>query len=120
MDARRIGASKRTSRGRRMKVIFLDIDGVLNTSSTPNPRKLPYVVDKTLVRRLQQLVVKTRAKVILISTWRYDPAGVFSARYHKIPFSGCTPDLPHRPRRDEILRWLKTHREVSRFLVLDD
>jgi hypothetical protein len=32
-----------------MKVIFLDIDGVLNCDKTPNPRKLPYVVDKKLL-----------------------------------------------------------------------
>jgi hypothetical protein len=103
-----------------VKVIFLDIDGVLNTTATPNPRKLPYIVDKKMVRRLRQLVTKTRAKVVLISTWRYDPAGIFSARLHKIPLSGCTPDLPHRPRRDEILRWLKAHREVDRYVVVDD
>lgn len=103
-----------------MKVIFLDIDGVLNTVLTPNSRKLPYIVDKKLVRRFRQLVEKTHAKVILISTWRYDPAGVFSAKYNQIPFMGCTPDLPHRPRRDEILHWLKQRPRVTRFAVLDD
>jgi len=30
-----------------MKVIFLDIDGVLNCDKTPNPRKFPYIVDKS-------------------------------------------------------------------------
>ena len=30
-----------------MKIIFLDIDGVLNCDKTPNPRKFPYVVDAT-------------------------------------------------------------------------
>lgn len=34
-----------------MKVIFLDIDGVLNCKKTPNPRKLPYIVDRTLLAR---------------------------------------------------------------------
>ena len=33
---------------KKMKVIFLDIDGVLNCKKTPNPRKFPYVVDKRL------------------------------------------------------------------------
>jgi histidinol phosphatase-like enzyme len=32
-----------------MKVIFLDIDGVLNCDKTPNPRKFPYIVDKKLL-----------------------------------------------------------------------
>jgi hypothetical protein len=28
--------------------------------------------------------------------------------------------MPDRPRRDEILAWLKTHDDVARFAVLDD
>ena len=31
-----------------------------------------------------------------------------------------TPDLPKRPRRDEILAWLKKHPRVTRFVVIDD
>ena len=59
-----------------MKVIFLDIDGVLNCAKTPNPRKLPYIVDPRLLRRFARLVKRTKAKVVLSSTWRYDPAGL--------------------------------------------
>ena len=103
-----------------MKVIFLDIDGVLNTSHTVNPRKLPYVVEKKLVKRLKGILAKSRAKVVLSSTWRYDPAGLFSATYHGIPYFDCIPDMPRRARRDEILAWLKKHPRVSRFAVLDD
>jgi hypothetical protein len=103
-----------------MKVIFLDIDGVLNTRTTPNPRKLPYVVDPALVKRFRQLLKGTGAKGVLSSSWRYDPAGVFSAKYHGIPFIDCTPDLKGKPRRAEILSWLKKHRRVTRYVVLDD
>jgi hypothetical protein len=85
-----------------MKVVFLDIDGVLNTRHTPNPRNFPYVVDNILVRRLKRVLARTRAKVVITSTWRYDFVGVFAAKHHGIPFIGCTPDMPHRPRRDEI------------------
>jgi hypothetical protein len=31
-----------------MKVIFLDIDGVLNCDKTPNPRKFPYLGQRFL------------------------------------------------------------------------
>jgi len=102
------------------KVIFLDIDGVLNCRSTPNPRKLPYVVDPGLVQRFRSLVERTGAAVVLSSTWRYDPAGLFAARHHGISFSDVIPDLPDRPRRDEILAWLTTHRDVDRYAVIDD
>jgi hypothetical protein len=35
-----------------MKVVFLDIDGVLNCTNTPNPRKFPYIVDLGPVAKL--------------------------------------------------------------------
>ena len=103
-----------------MKVIFLDIDGVLNSKNTPNPRKLPYIVDRRLLARFKRLLDRTGAKVVLSSTWRYDPAGLFTARHWSIPFIGVTPDMPKRPRRDEVLAWLKKHPKVTRFAVIDD
>jgi hypothetical protein len=103
-----------------MKVIFLDIDGVLNCAKTSNPRKLPYIVDKKLLARLKRLLERTGAKVVLSSTWRYDPAGIFSAKHWGIPFIDVIPDRPKRPRRDEILEWLSRHPRVKRYAVIDD
>jgi HAD domain in Swiss Army Knife RNA repair proteins len=103
-----------------MKVIFLDIDGVLNCENTPNPRKFPYIVDAALLGRLRQLLEQTGASVVLSSTWRYDPAGIFSATHYGIPFIDVTPDLPTEPRCKEILRWLRQNPEVSRYVVIDD
>jgi hypothetical protein len=103
-----------------MRVIFLDIDGVLNCKETPNPRKLPYIVDPKLLDRLNRLIERTGAKVVLSSTWRYDPAGLFSAERWGIPFIDVIPDMPERPRRDEILTWLKAHPTADRFAVIDD
>lgn len=103
-----------------MRAIFLDIDSVLNCKSTANPRKLPYVIDDKLLKRFQRVVDRTGAKVILMSTWRYDPAGLFSARYWGIPFSDITPDLPDKPRREEILSWLEKQPDVDRFAIIDD
>jgi histidinol phosphatase-like enzyme len=59
-----------------MKVIFLDIDGVLNSKQTPNPRKFPFIVDHALLERLKHLLQLTGAEVVLSSNWRYDPAGI--------------------------------------------
>jgi hypothetical protein len=102
------------------KAIFLDIDGVLNCRRTSNPRNLPYVVDPVLLGRFHHLVAETGAHVVLSSTWRYDPAGLFSARHHHVPFIDTIPDMPHQPRRKEILAWLGQHPEVTRYAVLDD
>jgi hypothetical protein len=102
------------------RIIFLDIDGVLNCKRTPNPRKLPYIIDPPLLDRFKHLVERAEAEVVLSSTWRYDPAGLFSARHFGIPFIDVIPDFPEKPRRDEILAWLETRKEVDRFAVLDD
>ncbi len=103
-----------------MKVIFVDIDGVLNCKKTPNPRDLPYIVDPKLLARFKRLVKRTRAKVVLASTWRYDPAGLFSARHWGIPFMDVIPDMPGKPRRAEILAWIAQHPTVTRYAVIDD
>jgi hypothetical protein len=102
-----------------MRVIFLDIDGVLNCDRTPNPRKFPYVVDKRLLVRLKKLLLRTRAKVVLSSSWRLDPVGV-AAKYWGVPFIDTLPDLPKKTRRDEVLSWLAAHPEVTRYAILDD
>jgi HAD domain in Swiss Army Knife RNA repair proteins len=103
-----------------MKVIFLDIDGVLNCNRTPNPRKFPFIVDPILLRRLHRLLELTGAKVVLSSNWRYDPAGMFSARHYGVPFIDTTPDLPGEPRHNPIVEWMRRHSDVERFIVIDD
>src|ERR1700733_15390391 len=103
-----------------MKVVFLDIDGVLTCDDTPNPRKFPYVVDKRLLGRLNKLLARTGAKVVLTSTWRLDPIGPLAAKYWGIPFIDATPDYPKRCRRDEVKAWLKRHPQVTRFVLIDD
>ena len=103
-----------------MKVIFLDIDGVLNSDKTSNPRKLPYIVDKKLLRRLNKLLDRTGAKVVLSSTWRCDPIGLLAAKYWKIPFVDVCPDRPKSPRSKEIKAWIARHPRTSRFAVIDD
>ena len=97
-----------------------DIDGVLNCDKTPNPRKFPYVVDKKLLTRLKKLLNRTGAKVVLSSSWRLDPIGLFAAKHWGIPFTDVCPDLPKRPRRVEVLAWIAHHPRVSRYAIIDD
>jgi hypothetical protein len=103
-----------------MKVIFLDIDGVLNSDSTPNPRKFPYIVDDRLLARFRELVSRTGATVVLSSTWRVDPVGRLAAEFYKVPFDDICPDVPNAPRCEEMQSWLRQHPEVTRYAVLDD
>ncbi len=53
-----------------MKVVFLDIDGVLNTPSSKS-RCAGYVgIDDDKLNRLKNLISQTDAEVVLISTWK--------------------------------------------------
>jgi hypothetical protein len=103
-----------------MKVIFLDIDGVLNSKRTANPRGFPYIVDPQLLSRYLGLLARTAAETVLLSTWRHDPVGMLAARHYGVPVDHVIPDMQHHARGQEISSWLKTHPEVSRYIVLDD
>ena len=103
-----------------MKVIFLDIDGVLNCEMTRNPRKFPYVVDKKLLTRLQKLLKRTGAKVVLSSSWRCDPVGLLAAKHWGVPFIDVCPDKPKSPRCKEMMAWLSADPKVTRYAVIDD
>lgn len=53
-----------------MRVIFLDIDGVLNTLSSEE-RCGEYIgIDDDKVKRLSDIVKRTNAEIVLISTWK--------------------------------------------------
>jgi hypothetical protein len=103
-----------------MKIIFLDIDGVLNCKDTPNPRNFPYIVDPDLLANLNELLRRTGAEIVLSSSWRTDPVGLLAAKYHGIPFTDVCPDMPEVSRCDEMLKWLSAHQEVPRYVVIDD
>src|SRR3954453_17188931 len=103
-----------------MKVVFLDIDGVLNCKQTANPRRFPYIVDSSLLARFNSVLHRTGAQVVLSSTVGCDPIGLFAAKHWGVPFTDVCPDNPNQPRREEILSWLWDHPDVTRFAVLDD
>ena len=50
-----------------MRIIFLDVDGVLNSESTPNPRKLPYIVEQSLLELLKRLLTLTDANTFAVT-----------------------------------------------------
>lgn len=116
-----------------MKVIFLDIDGVLNEDTTPTRTKSRLIfIDQDKLLRLKRIVEATQAKIVLSSTWRYDRD---DARYNGdylelqeafrdvgLEFYDYTPvDAIGIRRGMEIKAWLGLHRgDVERFIILDD
>lgn len=122
-----------------MRVVMLDIDGVLNSSAyLLRPDVLDELeagaIDPILVARLNRLVAATGAVVVVSSSWRYgrtvdrlreilESRGFIGVVHDKIPdFSKRTEsgNLYASPERgDEIRGWLDEHPEVTAFVVLD-
>jgi hypothetical protein len=123
-----------------MRVIFLDIDGVLN--SVEYARRTEFTdwpaghIDPDAVARLNQLVERTSAKIVISSSWRklLDPEEmhrVLSEAGLVADVIGETPDFFklefwERPvdgpfeRGHEIQAWLDEHPEVETFVIFDD
>lgn len=139
-----------------MKVIFLDIDGVLNSheywkregSATSGAFEYTSIkrwvadIDPRAVKRLNRLIRKTGAKVVLSTSWRQGAPPEFfkgntleflqevlEMRGFRGKIIGETPYLPGRPRSDEIRTWAGNYKlelqerredELETFVVLDD
>ena len=53
-----------------LKIIFLDVDGVLNCSSTTDRCGRYIGIESSKVGLLKQIVDATKAKIVLVSTWK--------------------------------------------------
>ena len=128
------------------RVIFLDIDGVLNSSywNAGHQKEISagMLIDLEKIRLLGKLVRNTKAEIILHSGWKFwfDPdlkplckeAAYLQRQMQRegLMIAGTTPDHSTEEIRiskkfslvkaGEILAWLDEHKEVDRWIVLDD
>jgi len=126
-----------------MKIIFLDIDGVLNSeqffdkitdkdreyfrnldySKDENLLKLQMLdVDKDKADLVSEIAYMTGAQVVITSSWkslRIFPLIVRELLRYGIPVIGATPNMENR-RGEEIRTYLKEHPEVKKYAILDD
>lgn len=115
-----------------IKVIFLDIDGVLlSTKTTRRTSDTKYLfVEIRCILNLKRIISETGAKVVLSSDWRCDRDNPEynsdflelqdELRKYDIEFYGFTPEISSEHRGAEIDLWLSEHPEVSNFVILDD
>ena len=119
-----------------MKILFLDIDGVLNSREYDRKRNWNEQtdIDETRLPLVKEIIDKTGAKIVLISTWRShwnrdeslcDEDGKYINRLfskYGLTIYDKTPDLGLlSKRKDEVKAWLAEHTgEVERFVILDD
>lgn len=110
-----------------MKVIFLDIDGVLNSDEyfdkikNLNIQGIESEVDVEKIKLLKKAINETGANVVLTSSWRYTR----NAQYLKELllnyniYTDSTPFIQNK-RGLEIKQWLADHSDVEDFIILDD
>lgn len=122
-----------------MKVIFLDYDGVINRINSPNYATPVVMVgdimtmaEPELVYRLNILVDRTGAEIVLSSSWRHSPTWREDLRASGVvkPLLDRTPRYSdHKKygiehcdlcRGHNIQDWLDEHSEVERYAILDD
>ncbi|KKN16786.1 hypothetical protein LCGC14_0972480 [marine sediment metagenome] len=103
-----------------MKIIFLDIDGVLNTVQTLQRCDGFIGMSPILVKRFNKLVKDTGAEVVLSSTWRLAKnwRKVMAKNGLDMKFLDRTVRL-NAIRGEEIQEWLDRH-DVEKYVILDD
>lgn len=125
-----------------MKIVFLDIDGVLATmQSYSDPvdfvceRRL-YGLDKDAIQRLNRITDTTGARIVVSSTWRHGSEEKFQMLIDYLKHCGVTGSIigrtgshrshfsayrgPYYQRGDECKEWVDQHPEVTHFVCLDD
>lgn len=128
-----------------MNVIFLDIDGVLNSNFWNDEHQKEIsdgtLIDSEKIELLSTLVNEFSAQVILHSGWKYwfneeiEPLRIESVKLKEmlkqcnVNIDGITPDLANDEikrtkkfslvKADEILLWVSEHSD-SNWIVIDD
>lgn len=120
-----------------MKIIFLDIDGVLNSEkykALPLENCVDGYIDLSRVKLLADIVNATDAKIVLISSlrllWDKSPElcgddGKYINKcftQYGLSIMDKTPYMSFfTARRKEIISWLSVHQnEVESFVIIDD
>lgn len=115
-----------------MRILFLDIDGVLNTSDFRDC--FGQVMSPRLVRNLLKVLRETGAQIVLSSSWRFELEDVFKA-FECSGFVDCltredvddlvtsvvdiTPDLDQLDRSREVAAWVEWYNPKS-WVAVDD
>jgi hypothetical protein len=119
-----------------MRVIFLDIDGVLNSHRSAVAMQTFHTLDPIAVKMLFRIVTLAEAKIVISSTWRQDKqwlttiwgalrqAGWPWVHTGFLPLGECPiidrTDVLPGVRGIEIQAWLDANPEYDDYIILDD
>jgi hypothetical protein len=113
-----------------MKVIFLDVDGVLNRLDGMYYRKdvgynlsrniyPPYPIDKEKIEMVMKLAKETKAKIVLSSSWRREDKGMAKLVEFGLGIFDTTDKNSYAKREETIKNYLIDN-NVNNYVILDD
>lgn len=117
------------------RVLFLDVDGVLNHSGSYTGNALgAQPIEPDAVALLNEVIDATGCYIVLSSSWRgmgelEDKLRACGALRHVYPMDWRTPRLESvtkggvivaTVRGNEIATWLQCHPDVERYAIVDD
>lgn len=110
------------------QIIFLDVDGVLNSTTScmafggfPNVRKPNswHKMNDVAVRMVRGLSLAANAPIVLSSAWRVGNNTPKFAEYFKLNIIDKTGREGSK-RGDEIKAWLERNKHITNYVILDD
>ena len=110
-----------------MNLIFLDIDGVLN--SVEGSDEILFDMEVTKLKLLKQLTIDTNSQIVVISDWRYSSRQrkqlLEAFNKYQIPIHGMLRDPSVDDEEDnrgkQIQDYLESHRDIiDKIVILDD
>lgn len=104
------------------KILFLDIDGVLNNAASMS-EGVHIIPEKCLM--IRDICWRTGAKVVVSSTWRVGRSlDELQQIFRLMGMGGLIVDVTpwHKtgPRGDEIDHWLKDNTKTKQYAIVDD
>lgn len=113
-----------------MKIIFLDVDGVLNSyrgvaadggfpfpECINDPKHNESNLDRIAIGMIRKLCIEYDAKIVLHSTWRLHTDPVEFGKRLKLPIISGTDESP---KHVSIQNYLRAHPEIVNYIVIDD
>ena len=104
-----------------MKVIFVDVDGVLNSDDFIDSVKGSQDIDIKTIRLLKNAVNETGAKIVMDTSFRYTKS--FLKVQEMLLQNGIlfdkTPFIDNE-RGKEIKQYLAEHKDIEDYILLDD
>ena len=112
-------------------ILFLDIDGVMNTTDSALRHRGGHVFTRDAVEALRWMVREADCKIVISSTRRREGVEAMRALFSRnglvseaTRIIGCTPCFVEHDtddwREDEIEAWLDENRYKGKFAILDD